>query len=576
MSQLTPIALLRTSLVTTAVALSLAPSAAVAGEVTFTDVAADVGLSYVRTGDPALLEVIRAFEKQSLEAPLPYAAVAEMPSRADGSPGLAVFDYDMDDDLDLYVTNGPGSPNSLFQSQLSQTGELTFVEVAAAAGVEATEQNSSGTCFGDMDNDGDEDLFVMGLATDNKLFVNNGDGTFTESPDSGLEGGPTATTSCSLGDVDGNGFIDLVVANSHNPTKTYACFAVQFELNEHNQLFMNQGDGTFKDESKARGIEDQSGYGDHGFQPGISWVTAMADIDLDGDADILFGDDQCGLPHSTNGGEGHPGGAELPGIDRGFIHVMINDGTGNFVDKPMIYNGTAPYGQNKGVGYHMGLAFGDLDCNGTMDLHVSNVGDYIASSVRLPYLTGDAPTRWYLGNGDGTFSDPGIGDLNASPFGWGNAIFDYDNDGDQDILAVGGVSMNLVLWIDNPGMLLSNDGCSASFTYDAEALSADYTTHNSQALATADLDRNGYVDVITTSNWAAPDAPRMLVPNSDNDSVFDATAYFVPIFMPTPEGFVWTQVDMQQPELGMTLELSSGGSNGSVSALAKGSPRAPV
>lgn len=544
-----------------------------ANGVTFTNVADNVYIgvsSYVRTPTPELINAVNQFRNASLVEPLPLLSVAEMPSRPYGMPGIAIFDYNRDGDLDIYVTNGPGTPNSLFDNQLANGGSFTFIDVAASAGVTATAQKSSGVCYGDIDNDGDDDLFVMGLVDSNKLFENNGDGTFNEAVNSGIEGGLEASGSCNIGDVDNDGLLDLIVANSHDPLTSFACFAVPFEQNQHNQLYINQGNNTFVDESAARGIENQFIPG-YGFQPGITWTTASADIDLDGDIDILFGDDQCGFPHS-----GRPGPTGELGIDRGFIHVMINDGTGNFTDLPIINNGNGSFGQNKGVGYHMGTGLGDLNCDGNMDLFVSNIGDYNFSTVGVPYNTGDAPTRWQLGNDDGTFTDQGVGSLNTTPFGWGNAVLDYDNDGDQDLVSLGGLDSNFILWIDNPGMLLENNGCTADFGYDSSALSTDYTTLNTQGLAIGDLNRDGFVDIVTTTNWAVPLAPRIPSPNNNNSSPFDATALFVPIFAPIEQvppfnNFVWTGNDVVVPNVGITMEINNRGNNGSATFTTIGS-----
>ena len=102
------------------------------------------------------------------------------PIKPRGAPGVAILDDDGDDDLDLYVTNGPGACNSLYANQLTERGQLTFVDVAATAGVCATEQDGTGVCFGDVENDGDEDLLVLGRMDPNRLFENRGDGTFAD------------------------------------------------------------------------------------------------------------------------------------------------------------------------------------------------------------------------------------------------------------------------------------------------------------------------------------------------------------------------------------------------------------
>ncbi len=88
-----------------------------------------------------------------------------------GAPGVAILDYDNDGDQDLYATNGQGASNSLYRNQLVETGQLTFVDVADQAGVAAADQDSTGVCYGDLDNDGDPDLLVLGHRSANLRFV---------------------------------------------------------------------------------------------------------------------------------------------------------------------------------------------------------------------------------------------------------------------------------------------------------------------------------------------------------------------------------------------------------------------
>ncbi|MCG8456175.1 MAG: VCBS repeat-containing protein, partial [Holophagales bacterium] len=130
----------------------LTTPAAWADGVTFQELATDPasGLAYERVpseSESAFDRFIQAGEFYLFDIP-------ETPLKSRGAPGAALFDYDGDGDLDIYVTNGPGRANSLFANQLRETGTLTFVDVALAAGVDATDQDSSGVCFGDTDNDG--------------------------------------------------------------------------------------------------------------------------------------------------------------------------------------------------------------------------------------------------------------------------------------------------------------------------------------------------------------------------------------------------------------------------------------
>ncbi|MEO1368810.1 MAG: FG-GAP-like repeat-containing protein, partial [Acidobacteriota bacterium] len=168
--------------------LASAASLAAAGEIAFVNVAEDpaLGLEYTRARS-ASYERVDALQRQSLVEPVPFASSLSLPHRAGGFPGVAVLDVDGDGDLDVYVTNGPGRANSLFLNWLHETGELRFDDRGAASGAGAADQDSNGVCFGDLDNDGDDDLVVLGREMHNRLFENVGGGEFRRVVDSGLE-----------------------------------------------------------------------------------------------------------------------------------------------------------------------------------------------------------------------------------------------------------------------------------------------------------------------------------------------------------------------------------------------------
>lgn len=236
------------------------PAAADDGaRVTFHDLTADEasGIDYRRvpSATNATFERIKAEPLYTM--PL-IVATAEKPR---GSPGVALLDFDGDGDLDIYVTNGPGAANSLYANRLEETGALRFEDVAEAAGVAATDQDSTGVCFGDLDNDGDPDLVVLGRSEPNRLFENLGDGTFRDATaESGLGKSDLGHTDCSVGDVDGDGLLDLAVANSYDWSRRDATLVDPWEHNHPNQLCVNEGGLRFRDASVSSGIRNLTGF----------------------------------------------------------------------------------------------------------------------------------------------------------------------------------------------------------------------------------------------------------------------------------------------------------------------------
>jgi hypothetical protein len=513
------------------------------GGVTFTNVAGAAGINYVRTPSPrkAVRDAIDA------SSPIPLAQQAQIqlfsPQKEHGAPGVVLFDYDNDGDVDIYVTNGPGSANSLFQNQLVQTSAMSFVDVGIAAGVAATSQDSSGACYGDIDNDGDEDLYVLGTGEPNILLRNNGNGTFADiTAAAGVGGGNTHSAGCSMGDINGDGRLDIVVANTYdNWNERRAVFMLGgYNGLEPNDLFLNQGDNTFADVSVSSGIRNLDG-GPPTIYPGGSytWAVAMVDYDQDGDVDILWADTQ-GFP---------PGD---PSQERGYNRLFRNDGTGHFTDVTRTV-GLAKWGA------WMGLSFGDFNCDGAMDFFGTNLGVYMGGVVQN--------SRWFLGSASGTFSDPGVGSLIGTPFGWGTVVLDYDNDGDQDIAWFGDDDIVFLIAADNPGTLLRNQGCTANFIWDQPAMTTDHRLREVHGVATGDLNGDGFDDIVTVSNFKFTPKnfrPFILAIGGPTGSPFDAVAAFENVFtsrlMP---GFL-TYLNPLVSNGDVAIDLNSGG-NGNAS-----------
>jgi hypothetical protein len=512
------------------------------GGVTFTNIAAEDGAGITFRHAPAPDRKAQYF---AIAAGAPYpigptfvqTAVVGGPLKWGGAPGVALFDYDRDGDVDIYVANSPGAANSLYSNQLEETGSVGFVDVAMAAGVALVDHESAGVCFGDTDNDGDEDLYVLGLGYPNHLFRNNGNGTFS---DITASAGVAAESDwsyigCSMGDVDNDGLLDIAVATSYHPWnhRKPVFLPGLFDGTDPNFLFLNQGNNVFADVSDTSGIRSPIGPPDGRTD---DWSIALVDIDQDGDVDMM-------VSEST----GPP-----PGNGGGFPRLFKNDGSGQFTD----VTHAAGLAQ---TGAHMGFTYADLNCDGRLDFFVTDVGSYVNVN---------GPSRWYLQNADGSFTNPGVGALGGTPFGWGTAAFDYDNDGDSDVVYYGNMEMGAQIAASNPGTLLRNDGlCTATMSYDGGAILQDHRTRTVEGAAVGDLDEDGFDDVVSVSGFDFNHVNFFLsVPftSPPRSPIFDSISGFELEYFrltPTQQWFL----DPEYKDGSLAVEMNSGG-NGNGSA----------
>lgn len=519
----------------------------------FTDIAAgdENGISYRRTPS-ASKEIWDTLKNKDI-----YTAtdVALTPTKPRGIPGVTTFDYDNDGDIDIYVTNGPGTANSLYSNQLTETGEISFIDVSVNAGVDASDQDSTGVCFGDIDNDGDHDLYVLGKEQANRLFVNEGNGKFTDTLNgSGLSGGNNSSSSCSFGDINGDGLLDVAISNLFSGTEQHRLPILSDDFNQlvqHNQMFVNNGNNTFTDVSESSGIQTVKG---------ISWSLALVDYDVDGDLDLIVADDQ---------GARTPG--KYGGRDAGLIRIYSNNGSGKFLD-------VSERMTESRFGAWMSLSFGDLNSDGNMDMFASNIGDYMAvfmtPMVDFPVIPGEWNSGWFFGQDDGGLKYmKNLGEITTAPFGWGSGITDYDNDGDQDIIYHGGLDMGPFVDASNPGAILNNNG-KGKFNRDATALSesTNHSRRNVNGMSLADLNNDGFIDIVSASNFNWPQ-DAILPPYFDNTSAifgegpFNKTAFVMPTFTPIDPnnimaGFSWNGIEGDNGTL--SVEISNGNENNSV------------
>jgi hypothetical protein len=409
--------------------------------------------------------------------------------------GVALFDYDDDGWLDLYVVNGapiltleknePKYWNRLYRNK----GQGHFVDVTEKAGV-AGKGYDLGVVAADYDNDGDRDLFVAGLRR-NTLYRNNGDGTFTDATAAAGLGKPDpkygtlwAIAGAFL-DYDKDGWLDLFVTNyvvwDHatepvcgDPAAPDYCRPDHYQ-GLPNSLFRNNGDGTFSDVSEKSGIRAHVGKG-----MGIG----AADFDADGWTDIFVANDT------------------VPSF------LFTNNKNGTFSESAFERAVALPDRGEPVAG--MGVDARDVDNDGRPD-------------VFLTALTADT-FPLFRNTGTSVFEDvtvrSGVGALTRPWTGWGNAIVDLNNDGYKDLFAAcAGVldprgasgtrvpMANLLLLNGKAGRFVDGNAT-------AGAEFARKAVHRGAAFG--DVDNDGRVDVVVTAVDGALELWRNVAPSRNH------------------------------------------------------------
>lgn len=323
--------------------------------------------------------------------------------------GVALFDYDGDGYLDIYLVNGAEIPSlekvspAYWNRLFHNNGDGTFTDVTEKAGV-AGKGYGMGVAIGDYDNDGRPDIFLANV-TGNQLFHNNGDGTFTEVTEKAGVAGAVhfGRKMWSVGagwfDYNNDGLLDLFVVNyckwevNKDPycalkegLRAY-CHPNQY-LPLYNTLYRNNGDGTFTDVSQETGIASVLGKG---------MSVSFADYDGDGFPDAFVANDTTPnfLFHNIGG--------------KRFEEVAVVAGVAYSPD------GNALSG--------MGSDFRDVNNDGLPDIWHTAVEHE------------DFPL--YINQGGGQFVDAtvtsGLGQSTNRMTGWSNGVFDFDNDGWKDL-----------------------------------------------------------------------------------------------------------------------------------------------
>lgn len=519
----------------------------------------------------------RAISEEHRQRPyLTRADFAQEAAHEHGVPGLVIFDYDGDGDSDLFVSNGPGRANSLFQSQLTQTGVINFVDVAETTGVALTDLDANGSCAGDIDNDGDADLYVMGRGAPNHLMQNQGNGTFVDITDSAgdVAGGTYSHISCTMADFNGDGLLDIAIANAFNLSRAFAIWEPH-AFNEPTQLLQSVDGHRFTDVSVSSGfapIRDRNGVPYSPPREELTWSVAAVDYDLDGDADLMTASHQALTQPAKYGG-----------VDRGYLRLFRNDGTGHFRDV------TFSSGDLSEWGAWSALSFGDFNFDGTLDLFGTNAGEYMKLPLgpAFPHQKADQTSRWMLQLPDGTFHDPRrssvpvpardnddrdptLSGLNTNPWGWTTSTLDYDNDGATDILYHGSLSGVNMVTSENGGELYHNEGPNAvregiypTFTRD-DVFSRSGTDHQRRTvtgLAVGDLDQNGFTDVVTVAQSLKVGELTRYQDDRPFDfgSPLDETASFLRIY--TRDGELFRPTGNYTVEGNLSVEMNNGNGN---------------
>jgi len=393
--------------------------------------------------------------------------------------GVAVFDYDNDGRLDLFFVNGapladPTPKGSIPQKSgpeywnrlYHQKPDGTFEDVTEKAGLQGAGYGM-GVAVGDYDNDGFEDLYVTAYGG-NKLYHNNGDGTFTDVTQKAGVGGSGWSTSAAWVDLDNDGYLDLIVlryldwdfddiwCGEHKEGYRAYCHPDYFKPIAP-LVYHNNRDGTFTEVSQKIGLA----------KPGKGLGLAIADYDRDGHIDFFVANDS--MPE----------------------FLYHNKGDGTFEDVGLVAEVAVDIDGRTYAG--MGVDLADYNNDGWPDIVVTDLANQRYAL--------------YQNNGDGSFTYSsliaGVGQMTLAHSGWGVRFFDYDNDGWKDILIAQGHDLDTIelnypnLRYREPMLLARNTG--HGFT-DVSALSGFTQAWVSRGLALGDLDNDGRIDAVVTTN----------------------------------------------------------------------------
>ena len=395
--------------------------------------------------------------------------------------GVALFDYDNDGRLDIFLVNGaplsdptpkgtipqkagPKDWNRLFH----QKADGTFEDVTEKAGLQGFGYGM-GVAVGDYDNDGYEDLYVTAYGG-NRLYHNNGDGTFTDVTSQAGVGASGWSTSAAWVDLDNDGRLDLVVlryvqwdfddvwCGEHKEGYRAYCHPDSFQAITP-LVYHNDGNGHFTEVGKRIGLAT----------PGKGLGIAIADYDGDGHIDLFVANDS--MPE----------------------FLYHNKGDGTFEEKGLLSQVAVDEDGRTFAG--MGVDFEDFTNDGRPDLVVDNLANQMYAV--------------YENAGDGTFNyttkTSGMNRISMLHSGWGMRLIDYDNDGWKDLLIAQGHDLDTVE-LTNPQiryrepMLLARNTGHGFVDVSAASGSVFHEAWVGRGLATGDIDNDGRVDALVSTN----------------------------------------------------------------------------